>query len=177
MRKILFLSALLIFSVNSIAFGGASRPETAPVQRLGAGVEAPDFTLNNLKGQPVTLSQYRGKVVFLNFWATWCPPCRAEMPSMERLQEVFNGKDFVILAVNVEQYGEQSIKSFLEMSPYTFPILLDPDENLKIRYGVSAIPETFLINKKGIIVDRHLGTLDWSSVEMLKKISALINEG
>ncbi|WP_213194809.1 TlpA disulfide reductase family protein [Desulfuromonas sp. AOP6] len=149
---------------------------SVPAGRVVVGSVAPDFTLKNLDGESVSLSQFRGKVVFLNFWASWCPPCREEMPSMERLNEVFGSSDFVMLAVNVEDDGQRSVPEWLKKNPYTFPILLDPQGQEKMRYGVTAIPETFLINKKGVVVDRFLGAYDWSSVYTLKEIFSLINE-
>nr|WP_256502643.1 TlpA disulfide reductase family protein [Desulfuromonas sp. KJ2020] len=149
---------------------------SVPAGRVVVGSIAPDFTLKNLKGEPVSLAQFRGKVVFLNFWASWCPPCREEMPSMERLNEVFGSSDFVMLAVNVEDDGPRSVPEWLKENPYTFPILFDPQGQEKMRYGVTAIPETFLIDKKGVVVDRFLGAYDWSSVYTLKEILSLINE-
>lgn len=171
----LMTAFLLLFT---FAFPGVSlTAETSvPAGRVVVGSIAPDFTLKNLKGEPVSLAQFRGKVVFLNFWASWCPPCREEMPSMERLNEVFGSSDFVMLAVNVEDDGPRSVPGWLKENPYTFPILFDPQGQEKMRYGVTAIPETFLIDKKGVVVDRFLGAYDWSSVYTLKEILSLINE-
>jgi len=150
-----------------------------PLAAWGAGSspskEAPGFTLKNLDGKTVSLSQYRGKVVFLNFWASWCPPCRQEMPSMERLNEVFGKKDFVILAVNVEQDIE-AVKAFLEDYPYTFPILLDPEAKAQQAYGVYRFPESFLIDKKGNVVRKFVGAQDYSRVDFLRLVSDYVSE-
>jgi len=170
------MTAFLLLFTFMFPGGSLAAEATVPTGRVVVGSVAPDFTLNNLKGEPVSLSQFRGKVVFLNFWASWCPPCREEMPSMERLNEVFGSSDFVMLAVNVEDDGPRSVPEWLKENPYTFPILFDPQGQEKMRYGVTAIPETFLIDKKGVVVDRFLGAYDWSSVYTLKEIFSLINE-
>lgn len=165
----------MLIVVSPSAFAKAERPQSTPADLLQAGSMAPDFTLKNLKGKPVTLSQYRGKVVFLNFWATWCPPCRAEMPAMERLNEVYAGRDFVILAVNVEE-DVAAVKTFLKEHPHSFTVLLDPEARAQNLYGVYRFPETFLIDKRGKIDEHYLGARDWSGVEFLKKINAMMKE-
>jgi thiol-disulfide isomerase/thioredoxin len=176
MRKHVGFAALLIFSMlisPALSVPAmAAMPASVGVQ---AGQTAPDFTLKDLNGHPVTLSQFKGKVVVLNFWATWCPPCRAEMPSMERLNEVYGSKDFVILAVNVEEDGKETVKAFLEKNPHNFTILLDSELKAQDLYGVYQFPETFIINKKGQVVERVIGAVDWSSVEVLKYFSTLLN--
>jgi thiol-disulfide isomerase/thioredoxin len=177
MRRHLALAVLLGFSVlfSPALAGSALAAMPAPVG-VKAGQAAPEFTLKDLNGHPVTLSQFKGKVVVLNFWATWCPPCRAEMPSMERLNEVYGGKDFVLLAVNVEEDGKENVQAFLEKNPHHFTILLDSNLKVQDLYGVYQFPETFIINKKGDVVERVIGAMDWSSVEVLKYFSTLLNE-
>jgi peroxiredoxin len=176
MRWLSVLAVLLICLAAAYFFlAKDERPQAPPADLLQAGSMAPDFTLKDLQGNPVTLSQYRGKVVFLNFWATWCPPCRAEMPAMERLNEVYGNQDFVMLAVNVEDDVE-AVKAFLKENPHSFSVLLDLEANAQSLYGVYRFPETFLIDKNGKIVERFLGARDWSGVDFLKLINALIKE-
>jgi peroxiredoxin len=177
MRWLSVFAALLICLAAAyfFLFDKAERPQAPPVDQLQAGSMAPDFTLKDLKGNSVTLSQLRGKVVFLNFWATWCPPCRAEMPAMERLNEVYGSQDFVMLAVNIEEDVE-AVKAFLKENPHSFSVLLDLEANAQNLYGVYRFPETFLIDKKGKIVERYLGAWDWSGVDFLKKINDLMKE-
>ncbi len=139
------------------------------------GTPAPDFTLTDMQGQPVSLSQFHGKIVFLNFWASWCPPCREEMPAMERLNQVFADRDFVMLAVNTEQ-DIQAVRTFLERNPHSFPVLLDPQAQAQQLYRVFRFPETFLIDKDGRILEHYLGARDWSSVQFLRYIDSLIKE-
>jgi peroxiredoxin len=154
-------------------FAAASRPGGSPAPAVGKA--APDFTLKDLQGNSVTLSALRGKVVFLNFWATWCPPCREEMPAMQRLQEVFGKKNFTILAVNVED-DMAAVKKFLSQRPLAFPVLLDPDAEAQDLYKVYRFPETFLIDRQGNVVQHYLGARDWSSVEFLKYVTSLLGD-
>jgi len=175
MRLLPVLFALMLLAISPSAFAKAERPQAPAADVLQVGSMAPDFTLKDLKGNPVSLSRYRGKVVFLNFWATWCPPCRAEMPDMERLYEVFGGQEFIMLAVNVEDDVE-AVKAFLKDHPHSFPVLLDVEASAQNLYGVFRFPETFLIDKKGRVVERYLGARDWSSVDFLRKINELMKE-
>ena len=128
-----------------------------------------------MQGKQVTLSQFRGKVVILNFWATWCPPCREEMPSMERLYKHFEEKGLVMLAVNVEQNGFQAVSSFLNQTPYQFPILLDTNAEVQNLYQVFRFPESFLIDRNGNVVDKIIGGRDWMSGSIVKKVNFLLN--
>jgi peroxiredoxin len=164
---------MFLITFVSPVFAKADRPLTSPGGSVEIGAVAPDFTLKTLDGSTVSLSQFRGKVVFLNFWASWCPPCRAEMPSMERLHEVFADRGLVMLAVNVEQ-DQRSVQGFLDKHPHTFPVLFDPEGQAQDLYQVFRFPETFLIDKEGKIVERFLGARDWSSVDFLKLFDSLL---
>lgn len=174
MRRLSFLAILVIFATAVMLFTGCDRSQQ-PAEKAKVGQEAPDFALKDLQGNTVTLSQHRGKVVFLNFWASWCPPCRLEMPSMERLHEVHGAGDFVMLAVNVEQ-NIDDVRAYLQQNPHSFPILLDADARAQGLYSVYRFPETFLIDKNGRVVEHYLGARDWSSVEFLGKINSMLKE-
>jgi thiol-disulfide isomerase/thioredoxin len=167
------LAVLLLLTATPV-LAKSERPQSLP-QGIVAGAQAPNFTLKDLQGNPVTLSKLRGKVVFLNFWATWCPPCRAELPSMERLNEVYGSRDFVMLAVNVEE-DAGPVREFLAKNRHSFRVLLDPGADAQADYGVYRFPETFLIDKKGKVVERYVGARDWSAVDFLKKVDALTKE-
>jgi len=170
MRRFFALAALLIFTF-------ALPPAACRAQskgRVARGQTAPEFTLQDVAGKALSLAQFRGKIVVLNFWATWCPPCREEIPSLERLNEVFSGKDFVLLAVNVNTDGEEGLKDFLAKNPHSFLVLPDPDGKVQNLYGVDKFPETFIIDKEGKIAEHVIGAIDWSSVEVLKYFSSLI---
>ncbi len=135
--------------------------------RLAEGSPAPTFVFPGLDGKAVDLRAYKGKVVFLNIWATWCPPCRDEMPSMERLYRQLKGEDFEILAVSVDKAGAAAVAPFVEKNHLTFPILLDPGETMKNIYGTTGVPESFIINREGIIKKIVIGPLDWSTPEVV----------
>jgi len=139
------------------------------------GHAAPDFTLTDMQGQKVTLSQFRGKVVVLNFWATWCPPCREEMPSMERLHRDLESKGLVMLAVNVEENGKKAVSQFLQKTPYSFPILLDSENDAQNAYGVFRFPESYIIDRNGVVVEKIIGGRNWLSGPTFKVINFLLN--
>ncbi len=136
---------------------------------------APDFTLMNMQGEPVSLSQYRGKVVILNLWATWCPPCREEMPSMEGLYQKYKDQGLVILAVSADENGKKAVSQFLQRTPYSFPILLDSDSVVQNAYGVFRFPESFIIDRNGIVIKKIIGGHNWMSGSTFEMINFLLN--
>ncbi|MFC5558391.1 peroxiredoxin family protein [Ureibacillus thermophilus] len=135
--------------------------ENSP-QSVGLGEIAPDFTLNTLDGKTVTLSDLRGKKVILNFWATWCPPCKDEMPHFQEYYEKYAEEDHVeILAVNYTIKDKiASVENFVKSYDLTFPVLLMEEEGINETYKVYTIPSTFFINTKGKIEKQILGPLD-----------------
>lgn len=135
---------------------------------------APDFTLNDINGEKVNLSEFRGKVVLLNFWATWCGPCRAEMPSLNNLYNEFKDKGLVVLAVSVDT-SEKPVRSFIKDLKLSFPVLMDKNKAVSFdEYGVFGLPTTFLINKNGMITEKIMGEREWDSPQMKEKISRLL---
>jgi len=169
---------ILLLLVALLALTACSEESAAPGAVMGnavVGRPAPDFTLNDVLGRPVTLSQLKGKVIILNLWATWCPPCREEMPSMERLYRQFKDQGLEMLAVNVEENGAAAVKNFLQRTPYSFPILLDTDAVVQNTYKVFRFPETFIIDRNGIIVEKIIGGRNWLSEQSVKKLNFLLN--
>ena len=162
MQRLLVLLAAGV--LLALTLGGCSGETQAPSTAgpVVIGQPAPDFTLSDLNGRSYTLSQLRGKVVIVNFWATWCPPCRAEMPSMERLHRELSGEGLVMLAVNIEKDGRRTVTQFLSSNPHSFPILLDEQEVVQRRYGVYKFPESFIVRKDGVIDDKVIGAIDWA---------------
>lgn len=140
------------------------------------GAKAEDFSLPDVAGKQMSLAQYNGKVVMLNFWATWCRPCRTEMPSMQKLYHAYKDKDFVILAVSVDRKGKGDVNEFVRQNGYTFPILLDPDSTVSDRYHVPYLPATFIIDRQGRIVSREYGGRSWDSPAVKSKIDELLSK-
>ncbi len=140
-------------------------------------VAAPDFTLEDMDEVEHSFSDLRGKVVLLNFWATWCPPCRREMPSMERLHQKLDGDDFVVIAVNQMEGGDHVFAYIgqLEVDP-TFTILFDRDSKVSNSYGVKGLPTTYLIDKQGNIRFRAIGGREFDHPEVEKQIMQLMQE-
>lgn len=133
--------------------------------RLGNGVPAPDFSLPALDGQRVRLSDYRGKVVLFNVWATWCLPCVEEMPSMERLHQTMSGEDFKILAVSIDASGAEAVRAFMKQHSLNFTALSDPQNTIGSLYQTTGIPESFIIDRNGTIVAKVIGPRDWAAAD------------
>jgi peroxiredoxin len=135
---------------------------------------APDFTLNDINGKKVNLSEFRGKVVVLNFWATWCGPCRAEMPSLNNLYNEYKDKGLVVLAVSMDT-SEKPVKSFVKELKLAFPVLMDKDKAVSFdEYAVLGLPTTFLIDKNGGVIEKIMGEKEWDSPQMKEKILKLL---
>lgn len=145
-------------------------------QMVPAGDKAADFKLEQLNGTTLSLDQLKGKVVFLNIWATWCGPCREEMPSMETLYDELKGnKDFVMLAVSQDTKGRSVVAPYIAQYGYNFTILLDPENKVGESYDVSGVPETFIIDRKGQIVAHHMGAFDWSRPDVKDALKELLD--
>ncbi len=140
------------------------------------GFMAPGFTFPDIHGKAVSLSQFRGKVVFLNIWATWCGPCRIEMPDMEKLWQKFKKQDFVILAVSIDRQGKSVVMPFMRELGLTFPVLLDPEGAIQRTYEVNALPSSLIIDKTGFITTRVAGARDWFGAETIETFEYLINK-
>lgn len=138
------------------------------------GQKAPDFTLKDLAGNNVSLSSYKGRVVLLNFWASWCPPCRAEMPSMNKLNDLLRKRGLTILAISTDK-SVFDVKSYLKENPVNFTVLVDYNLNVSRNlYKVFMMPTTFLIDKRGIIVKKYFGEQDWSDPDLIKEIEEIL---
>lgn len=159
----------------------AVRPPGGPAgedHAVAAGERAAPFTLEDLGGRQVTLTEFRGKVVFLNLWATWCAPCREEMPAMERLyRQMRERKDFVMLAVSQDNGPANEVKSYVHKYGYDFPVLLDPKNSVAEAYGVTGVPETFIIDRDGRIIAHHQGPYDWSGADFRSALQELLSSG
>jgi len=126
---------------------------------------APAFELPGLEGEQLTLEDYKGKFVLLNFWATWCPPCLEEMPSMETIHQLYKDKDFTVVAISSDEGGKTDIDPFIEKLGVTFPILMDADKAVSSVYGAINLPLSFILNPEGMVIAGSEGARDWSSEE------------
>lgn len=144
------------------------------LERPQKGFSAPHFILYDLENKEFTLSDFRGKVVLLNFWASWCGPCRMEMPSMETIYKELKDKGFEILAVNLDRGGPEKVKGFVSNYKLTFPILLDSGGKIAIKYRITALPTSFLLDQKGIIREKIVGGRNWTDPLFLGKIETLM---
>jgi peroxiredoxin len=135
--------------------------------------KAADFTLKDINGRAVSLSSLRGKVVLLNFWATWCPPCKAEMPSMNRLYNELRPRGFEILGISTDS-SLLYVRDFLSKNRIDFQILFDEGKTVSRQYRVFSMPTTFLIDRNGIIVDKFYGEYDWTDPEVRQKVEKLL---
>jgi peroxiredoxin len=142
--------------------------------RPRAGQMAADFVLPDLQGRAVRLSALRGKVVVVNVWTTWCPPCREEMPSMERLWQKLQGRDFQLLAVSQDEGGAPVVEEFVRQAKISFPVLLDAEHQVGDRYGVWGYPETFVVDRAGRVAERVIGPRAWDAPEAVAQIERLL---
>jgi thiol-disulfide isomerase/thioredoxin len=131
------------------------------------------FQLQDLNGRPHRLSDYRGKVVLVNFWATWCEPCRAEMPSIERLQKRLGEQSFAVLAINMDE-PEARIGKFVSSMPLALPVLLDPGAKVTRAWKVRVLPASFVIGPDGRVRYTVIGDMDWSAPTVVDRMAKLL---
>ena len=165
MNRILTLAIVLMTSVLLVV--GCSSP--APQ----VGKPAPDFQLPNLEGQVVSLSDFRGKPVLLNFWATWCSPCRFEMPFIQSIFEESSDTGLVILAVNIGETPSR-VRDFIQSGNFSFLVLLDTNQDVALEYNIRGIPTTFFIDKEGVIQVIKVGAFS-SMLEIKRSLSKIIS--
>ncbi len=167
MKNLLFAGLALVALAATIVFAGrysSSRP-----QHIGAA--AADFTLKD-SDRSVTLSQFRGQVVVLNFWATWCPPCVEETPSLVSMQQRMRSRGITVVGVSIDEDGD-AYHRFLQAHAIDFITVRDPAERISTMYGTFGWPETYIIDRQGIIRRKLIGPVDWNSPEMTQFLSAL----
>jgi peroxiredoxin len=167
----------LVALVATLAPGGAVAED--PVAALSLirpkpAKDAPDFRVQTLDGHILRLADFKGKVVFLNFWATWCEPCREEMPSMERLHRAYKDRGVVVLAISLDSQGASVVKPFVKKFALTFQVGLDPKMAVRETYGVWAVPSTFLIDRNGKRVLFANGARQWDSKAAHAVIESLL---
>ena len=137
---------------------------------------AQDFTLKNLDGKEVSLRQFRGKYLLINFWATWCGPCKVEMPSLEILYSRFKSDKFAMVGISNDMFGHRVVLPYIKANKLTFPMLLDQRMTVSHKYGVVSLPTTFLIDPQGKIIGVLQGAEDWSEPETILYFESLLTK-
>jgi len=173
MNKLIIIPLLILLSGTAQASASFANLSVVPEV---ARHSAPDFISENLLGGNAGLADYKGNLVLLNFWATWCMPCRAEMPGMETLWKKYKEQGFVVVAVSVDEGSRGRIETFSKLLDLSFPILLDPESKVSDLYKVSNMPTSFLIDRNGKIISRIVGTEEWSSAEAIELVEKLLSQ-
>lgn len=171
----LILVAIAAIALLVLLFGVRKQEKVQTVKAI-EGLNAPDISLNDLSGKDLKLSGLEGSVVFVNFWASWCQPCRDEMPSIQGLYDNFKGNDkFRMITILYRDDPERAI-SYLRENKLDLPLWIDKDGKAAVAYGLTGVPETFIIDKKGILRKKVIGPADWNSAGVISFISELIKE-
>ena len=163
-----FLVAFAVILTFTASFYQAEAVEEVPL--------AQDFSLKNLEGKEVNLSQFRGKYLLINFWATWCGPCKIEMPSLEALYRRFKSDKFDMLGISNDMFGDRVVRPYVKASKLTFPMLLDQRMTVSHQYGVVSLPTTFLIDPQGKIIGVLQGAENWTDPETLLYFENLLKK-
>lgn len=169
---------LMVVCCSLLLVAGCSKEGSQPAR--GAKPlekhKAPEISVVALDTTPLTLESLKGKVVLLNFWATWCPPCREEIPSMMKLNQAMVGKPFQMVCVSVDEGGKQAVQDFFKNTGFSLPAYLDPTGQAAAAYGLTGVPETFIIDKQGLIAKKVIGGLDWASPEVIAFLEGLMQQ-
>jgi len=175
MKKLVLVILLLAISLLPACSKEKSPAKSKATSAAKAveGAAAPDFTVKDLDGKDVSLSSLKGSVVLVNFWATWCPPCKEEIPSMIRLNQAMAGKAFRMLAISIDEDGKEAVENFFKGSK-ELPVYLDTDAKTAQLYGTTGVPETFIVDKQGVIQKKIVGGMDWSAPEVIAYMDELL---
>ena len=170
MSKINLIKLLVLTSIVGLTvFLAFHSRKVEPVKQ---GDDAPNFTLPALKGKDISLSDFRSRVVVLNFWATWCPPCVEEMPSLETFAEQMKPFGVTVLGVSVD-HDPEALQKFVADAQITFPIARDTGQAVASRYGTSKFPETYVIDSEGRIAEKLIGAVDWQDTQIVSRVRSL----
>jgi cytochrome c biogenesis protein CcmG, thiol:disulfide interchange protein DsbE len=173
-RIIFFFIACFFLSLTACTKADAPKKSTIATEKS----PAPDVSVISLvNGSTLKLSDLKGKVVLLNFWATWCPPCREEIPSMMKLNSVMSGKPFQMVAISIDEGGKPAIESFFKESGFSLPTYLDESGASAKTYGITGVPESFIIDKQGVLVKKIIGGFAWDSPEAISFLEGLTKQG
>jgi thiol-disulfide isomerase/thioredoxin len=173
----LFLGLMLSFwcAAPARAQSGVNFKVIPSLQPMKDVAPTPDFSLGTPEGTKLSLKDFRGKTVFLNFWATWCVPCREEMPAMEKLYQEYKDKNFVVLAINVKDRKQEAV-AFMKELKLTYPVAFDPEAEIAQLYGAWGLPTTYIIGPKGEGLARAWGPAEWYGPAARKLFKELLEE-
>jgi cytochrome c biogenesis protein CcmG, thiol:disulfide interchange protein DsbE len=172
-------AGLIVLGVATAVALGATKYLRKELFPVAVGSKAPDFSAVTLDSIPreKRLAEYRGQVVLINVWATWCAPCRVEMPSIEALHQAYSPRGFKVLAVSIDDPGHaETIRSFVKQYKLTFEVLHDPQQKIVELYDISGYPETFVIGRDGVIRKKLLSATDWNSPDHRALVERLLAE-
>ena len=169
--------SLALLLLAGTAHGHSAAQHSVRLVEFSPPLPAPSFSLPALDGGSVNLEDYRGRFVLLNFWATWCPPCLEEMPSMERLSHRLEDHRFAVLAVSLDEEGAAAVAPFIERLEVTFGVALDPHSKVGTLYGANELPTTFLIDPLGRVIAAAKGARDWASENILDFLLERVERG
>ena len=173
-RQWTLVAGLVMAGVFAVALVIRIRPQ---MNLLGVGSRAPDFAAVNLRTtRPADIGDYRGKVILLNIWATWCPPCRVEMPSLEQLSRRFKGTNFTVVSVSIDKDDSTVVNAFVRELSLTFDVLHNQTGDIQRIYQTTGVPESFVIDRDGVIVKKVIGAAQWDSPVNEALIQRLLDE-
>ncbi|MGD0884791.1 MAG: TlpA disulfide reductase family protein [Thermodesulfovibrionales bacterium] len=172
--KGIVLTLLLLSGLVVLFFG--IRKQEPPRLLPTVGLDAPEVVLRDASGKPFTLAELKGSVVFINFWASWCQPCKDEIPSLQSLYNHFRDEGHFRMLTILYRDEYQKAIALLRENNYSFPVLTDADGRTASSYGLTGVPETYIVDKKGILREKVIGPADWSSLQAIGLVSDLIKE-
>ncbi|MBN2737618.1 MAG: TlpA family protein disulfide reductase [Spirochaetales bacterium] len=175
MKKTIFITVFIMIALFSFADSLKKTMETNGLYVFEKPIDIVDFKLEDVDGKIHKLSDYNGQVVFLNFWASWCGPCRSEMPSMQELQNKYKDKGFVILAVNLRE-SAKTTSDFMKRNKLDFTVLLDKDGSVGATYSARSIPTTYIIDRNSKVIGGMIGAREWTGDGIEKAIEEILTQ-
>jgi peroxiredoxin len=172
-KHIIFLFSLILLVILVVA-GFIAMTRNVQNKIIVSGDRAPEFRLQDRNGRFFSLSDFQGKVVMVHFWATWCPPCVEEMPFIAKLYPELSGNDFEMLAISVDEGGESAVSTFMRQNNLQVPVLLNPDQSVAHLYGTYKYPETYIVDRYGIVRYKIIGPRNWLAPETVQMLKSLI---
>jgi peroxiredoxin len=174
-KKHLVFLGIIVLLVVVLAIGYIAKGRTGK-KIITQGDTAPDFRLPTADGAQVSLASLRGKVVMVHFWATWCPPCVEEIPTLDKLYRSFAGSDFEMLAVSVDEGGPSDVAAFMQKNALNIPVLFDPGRSVASLYGTYKFPETYILDREGVVRIKVIGPRNWTDPKIIQDVQALLGK-